>query len=549
MFSSLANKEMAWYVMYVGRTVFGLGGESLSVAMSAMIAQWFTGKELALALGMNLALARVGSVINDEASEAIAEVVGPQKLYWVLWVGLLVCIASFGTTMWAFFVDRSSVKLLRKNRVRLRYRGVWPPDIVEEEGEKPGSWDTANLVETSIDSPLLSSLSKGNGALENGAGKRSNDIDTLSLPPTHRDAPGTSVEAVGFEYSPVINENSNGNREGEGNRLLKDHKPNSGDDDDASVHTEDIVIDEFDDLDINPEKEEVQLTAALKFPPIFWVLTLSCLTVYCTVLPFNNIASRFIAKKWLEPEYVEKHDIDSSGDIPDHAQNKIFRKANTIMMSTYLVAGLLSPFMGALIDKIGFRALLNLVAAVLIVGVHLTLGLTHWNPIFPLVVLGVCYSIYASALWPSIALVIEPELQGTAYGVVTAVQNAGLAISPIIIGKLTPPACNNEYTCVEMFFVGLGSFGVLCGIILNLVDCTNDVAVLNLSEKDAREKAKTLRGEAKQRRADERSGLLKKEDSHSSVGPYNTAQERATEQTHTRRRSSLAAHEHGGNLV
>ena len=39
---------MRWYVMWIGRVVFGFGGESLSVAQSAMIAKWFVGKELAL---------------------------------------------------------------------------------------------------------------------------------------------------------------------------------------------------------------------------------------------------------------------------------------------------------------------------------------------------------------------------------------------------------------------------------------------------------------------------------------------------------------------
>ena len=37
-----------WPVMWLGRIFFGFGGESLSVAQSAMIAKWFVGKELAL---------------------------------------------------------------------------------------------------------------------------------------------------------------------------------------------------------------------------------------------------------------------------------------------------------------------------------------------------------------------------------------------------------------------------------------------------------------------------------------------------------------------
>ena len=50
--------------MLAGRVLFGLGGESMSVAQSAIVSQWFKGKELAMALGLNLSISRLGSVIN-----------------------------------------------------------------------------------------------------------------------------------------------------------------------------------------------------------------------------------------------------------------------------------------------------------------------------------------------------------------------------------------------------------------------------------------------------------------------------------------------------
>ena len=39
--------------MWIGRAVFGLGGESLSVAKNAIIAKWFVGKELAFGEAMS----------------------------------------------------------------------------------------------------------------------------------------------------------------------------------------------------------------------------------------------------------------------------------------------------------------------------------------------------------------------------------------------------------------------------------------------------------------------------------------------------------------
>ena len=48
-------------VMAAGRLIFGLGAESLIVAVTTAIAKWFRGKELSFAFGINLMIARFGS--------------------------------------------------------------------------------------------------------------------------------------------------------------------------------------------------------------------------------------------------------------------------------------------------------------------------------------------------------------------------------------------------------------------------------------------------------------------------------------------------------
>jgi len=45
--------------MIAGRTVLGLGAESLIVAVSTALAKWFKGKELSFAFGINLTIARL----------------------------------------------------------------------------------------------------------------------------------------------------------------------------------------------------------------------------------------------------------------------------------------------------------------------------------------------------------------------------------------------------------------------------------------------------------------------------------------------------------
>src|SRR5205085_6015879 len=48
-------------VMATGRLIFGLGAESLIVAVTTATAKWFRGKELSFAFGINLMIARFGT--------------------------------------------------------------------------------------------------------------------------------------------------------------------------------------------------------------------------------------------------------------------------------------------------------------------------------------------------------------------------------------------------------------------------------------------------------------------------------------------------------
>jgi MFS family permease len=52
-------------VMAAGRLIFGLGAESMIVAVTVAIGQWFVGRQLGFAFGVNLSLARAGSYCAD----------------------------------------------------------------------------------------------------------------------------------------------------------------------------------------------------------------------------------------------------------------------------------------------------------------------------------------------------------------------------------------------------------------------------------------------------------------------------------------------------
>ncbi len=51
--------------MLVARFLLGLGSEPMIVAITCALAKWFKGKELSFAFGINLTIARLGSVSAD----------------------------------------------------------------------------------------------------------------------------------------------------------------------------------------------------------------------------------------------------------------------------------------------------------------------------------------------------------------------------------------------------------------------------------------------------------------------------------------------------
>jgi nitrate/nitrite transporter NarK len=75
----------------LGRTLFGIGGESVSVAQSCITTKWFQHKELAFALGLNLAVPRLGSVLTMVLSPWIA---AQSSVQVALLVGFGMCVMS-----------------------------------------------------------------------------------------------------------------------------------------------------------------------------------------------------------------------------------------------------------------------------------------------------------------------------------------------------------------------------------------------------------------------------------------------------------------------
>ncbi len=79
-------------MMYLGFFIFGLGAETSIVVLSKIVVKWFKGKELALALGLNVAIGRLGTALALFLSPKLAHPEWTEAIWFgvmLLWIGLL----------------------------------------------------------------------------------------------------------------------------------------------------------------------------------------------------------------------------------------------------------------------------------------------------------------------------------------------------------------------------------------------------------------------------------------------------------------------------
>ena len=345
--------------MATGRLIFGLGAESMIVAITTIIARWFKGKELSFAFGLNLTIARLGSFLALNSP-------------------------TWGKTMFAHW-------------------------------QKP-LW-----------------IAVGAGLI--------------------------AVVTLAIYYFLDIYSEKKYNLQKEGNQ------------------------------------DKVVLKDLLKFGKSFWFITLLCVTFYSAMFPFQTFAVKF---------FKEVHLVG----MPDDVARGMGGFLSSLLT---LAAMILTPLFGLLSDKIGKRSLLMMFGSLLIIPVYLIMGyVVHAvklpqsvidlfsssqegtgfmsgvvyflnmignlfkyfpNIAIPMVIMGIAFSLIPAIMWPSVALIVDHSKLGTAYGLMTMIQNMGLAGFNLLIGWSNDfagaSAANpSGYHLMMWIFSTLGFFGLFFAFML-----------------------------------------------------------------------------------
>lgn len=187
----------------------------------------------------------------------------------------------------------------------------------------------------------------------------------------------------------------------------------------------------------------------------FWYVAFLCLMFYAGVFPFLKFATKLMVTKYGVAEGV-------AGLIP-----------SMLPFGTIV----LTPVFGSIYDRLGKGATLMIIGSVLLTLVHVTfaLPLTSWVvAIVAIVLLGIAFGLVPAAMWPSVPKIIPMKLLGSAYALIFYIQNIGLALVPILIGKVNQANTGADgiidYTTSMTLFALFGVVAIFIAILLKVED-------------------------------------------------------------------------------
>jgi MFS family permease len=324
-------------VMIAGRTVLGLGAESMIVAVTTALAKWFKGKELSFAFGINLTIARLASVAADNSPTWANSVFYPQ--------------GPSGSASW---------------------RG-----------------------------PLLIAV---------GAG-------VLSL-----------VTALIY----------------------------------WALESKAEAIYE---LGKAGQVDKLEFKGIFRFDASYWLVVGLCFTFYSAIFPFRTFAIDLFTNKLL----------GAHGGVAaaEAARVMALEKAGSLNSLLPFSAMIATPLFGLLVDRVGKRAWFMMFGSLLLMPVYLMIAYSNISLYVPVTLMGIAFSLIPAVMWPSVAYIVDQSRLGTAYALMTLIQQIGFFILNLLIGKANDYAgagLQNPggYALGMWIFSVLGFVGMAFAILLRI---------------------------------------------------------------------------------
>lgn len=270
----------------------------------------------------------------------------------------------------------------------------------------------------------------------------------------------------------------------------------------------------------------------------FWLVALLCVLYYSAIFPFQKYAVNMLQCNltfhevpadsfWATNtvtiiQYVIMLIVAASAFASNFAKKKAVKystlilaivslvifcymgymrqSAETVFAVFPLLAVGITPILGNYVDHKGKAASMLVIGSLLLIACHLTfafiLPMFKGNAIggiivayLTILVLGASFSLVPASLWPSVPKLVDQKIIGSAYALIFWIQNIGLWLFPLLIGKIldnTNPqlvedvknglisaeeaAVSYNYTAPLVMLAFLGVAALVLGLVLKVVD-------------------------------------------------------------------------------
>lgn len=271
---------------------------------------------------------------------------------------------------------------------------------------------------------------------------------------------------------------------------------------------------------------------------VFWLVALLCVLYYSAIFPFQKYAVNMLQCNlsftdvapdsfWATDavtviQYVIMIVIALTSFASNFQKNKSMKYAllvtSIVVLVIYCYMGFMrqsasaifavfpllavgiTPILGNYVDNKGKAATMLILGSLLLIACHLTfafiLPMFKGSPVggvivayVTILVLGASFSLVPASLWPSVPKLVDANVIGSAYALIFWIQNIGLWLFPLLIGKvldstnpqiveglangtLTPEqaAVSYNYTVPLVMLACLGALALIFGIVLKRLD-------------------------------------------------------------------------------
>ena len=164
------------------------------------------------------------------------------------------------------------------------------------------------------------------------------------------------------------------------------------------------------------------------------------------------------------------------------------QSAESVFAVFPLLAMGITPILGSYVDHKGKAASMLVLGSLLLIACHLTFAFIlpgfKGNMVggiivayLTILVLGASFSLVPASLWPSVPKLVAAKIIGSAYALIFWIQNIGLWLFPLLIGKVldnTNPGVTDptqfDYTWPLVMLACLGVAALILGLVLKAVD-------------------------------------------------------------------------------